>query len=450
MTSQKNSSKDPSTAPLPPTPSAFPGIGHTIQFVRKNPLNWFRTLSDEYGDVVRLNIAGQTVIPLSNPTDIERVLIKNNQNYQKGGFQKLVTNSLLGNGLVLAEGDEWRTHRHSLEPAFSPDRMRGYAHQIRSETNQFLEQWSSGDVLDLEAEMKELTLQIISNAMFGVDVAEEMPELGSAFTRILEHFKRISQTYVYIPEQIPTPENIGYRRALDTLETAVQEIIDAHRAGEIQQRTAVTQMLESDVEWSEKELRDEIVTLLVAGHETTALALTFTGYLLGEHPEITDRVQTAVHGFDDDEFVNSVRECQELDQVVKESLRLYPPVFGIFREPVADDVLSGYQIPSGSILALNQWVVHRDSRNFDDPDTFRPSRWTTEFEQSLSPGEFFPFAAGPRRCLGDRFALLEAKLILAMILREYHIESVSKKPLEVVPSLTTQPKHPVRIRLNSI
>lgn len=141
--------------------------------------------------------------------------------------------------------------------------MAGYARQIRSETSRFLEQWSSGDVLNLEAETKKLTLRIISETLFGVSVVEDVPELGTAFTRILEHFERISQTYVYIPEWIPTPENVAYRRALDTLDTAVQEIIDAHRTGEIKRRTAVTELLEADVEWSEKELRDEIMTLLV-------------------------------------------------------------------------------------------------------------------------------------------------------------------------------------------
>ncbi|TMT80226.1 cytochrome P450 [Haloterrigena sp. H1] len=437
-----------SDVPEPPSPPSHPLIGHTHQFFRANPLEWFTGLSESYGDVVRLRVAGQSIVLLSNPADIERVLVTNNQNYRKGSFQKLVTSSLLGNGLVLAEGDEWRAHRRGLEPAFHPDRMPGYARRIRSHTERLLNSWSSGDVIDLEEEMKRLTLRIIADALFGVDLTEDATELGTAFTRILEHFERISQTYVYLPEWIPTPENVRYRRALDTLEAAVQEIIDAHRTGEIGRRTVVSYLLENEGGWSEDEMRDEIVTLLVAGHETTALALTFTGYLLGRNPGVAGRVTSAVRGLDNDGIVDGVAECVELDRVVKESLRLYPPVYGIFREPIEDDVLGGYRIPSGSILALNQWVVHRDDRFFDQPDEFRPDRWTEEFEDSLSPGAYFPFAAGPRRCLGDRFALLEAKLILAMILREYQFELVSEVPLEVVPSLTTQPKHPIRIRLN--
>lgn len=448
MTTPDPSSRPDSDAPVPPNPPGLPLLGHTHHFLRANPLEWFTDLSESYGDVVRLRVARQSVVLLSNPDDIEHVLITNNQNYRKGGFQKLVTNSLLGNGLVLAEGDEWRAHRRGLEPAFHPDRMPGYARRIRSHTERLLNSWSSGDVINLEEEMKRLTLRIIADALFGVDLAEGSTELGIAFTRILEHFERISQTYIYLPEWIPTPENMSYRDALDTLETAVQKIIDTHQTGEIERRTVVTHLLENEGEWSEDEIRDEIVTLLVAGHETTALALTFTGYLLGRHPGVAARVASAARGLDDDGFIDGVVECVELDRVVKESLRLYPPVYGIFREPIEDDVLGGYRIPSGSILALNQWVVHRDDRFFDQPDEFRPGRWTEEFEDSLSPGAYFPFAAGPRRCLGDRFALLEAKLILAMILREYQFELVSEVPLEVVPSLTTQPKDPIRIRLH--
>lgn len=433
--------------PTPPSPPSLPLLGHTHQLLRKNPLEWFTDLSESYGDVVSLRVAGQSVVLLSNPADIERVLITNNQNYRKGGFQKLVTNSLLGNGLVLAEGDEWRAHRHGLEPAFHPKRMSGYARRICSHTQRLLDSWSSGDVIDLEEEMKKLTLHIIADALFGVDLSKDATGLGAAFTRIMGHFERVSQTYVYIPEWIPTPENVRYRRALDTLESAVQDIIDAHRAGDIERRTVVTHLLENNGEWSEEEIRDEIVTILVAGHETTALALTFTGYLLGRNPDVAKRVTSAVQALDVEDLVGVVRECPELDRAVKESLRLYPPVYGIFREPIEDDVLSGYRITSGSILALNQWVVHRDHRFFDHPTEYRPERWKDEFENTLTPGMYFPFAAGPRRCIGDRFALLEAKLILAIILREYELEVVSESPLEVVPSLSTQPKGPVQIRI---
>lgn len=438
---------DPSNASAPPSPPGRLLLGHTYQFFRNNPLDWFTELAESYGDVVQLKIAGQNVVLLSNPADIERVLISNNQNYRKGSFQKLVTKSLLGNGLVLAEGEEWRTHRRGLEPVFHPDRIEGYATQIQSHTNQLLDSWSAGDVIDLEEQMKQLTLRIITDALFGVDITEDVTELSASFTQISEHFERISQTYIYLPEWIPTPRNLAYRRALDTLEAAVEEIIERNRAGDVDRRTVVSHLIENEVGWSETEIRDEMVTLLMAGHETTALALTFTGHLLGRHPEIMSRVTETVRGLEDENFVEELALCSELDRVVKESLRIYPPVFGVFREPLEDDVLGGYRISSGSILALNQWVVHRDSQFFERPEEFRPGRWTDEFEESLSPGEYFPFAAGPRRCLGDRFALLEAKLILAMILREFRIESVADRPLPVVPSLTTQPKHPVRLRL---
>ena len=176
MTTPIDGVGNPSKAGDPPSPPGQPVLGHTYQFFCANPLDWFTNLAVEYGDVVQLDVAGQTVILLSNPDDIEHVLIANNQNYRKGGFQKLVTNSLLGNGLVLAEGDEWRAHRRGLEPAFHPDRMPDYARRIRSHTERLLNRWSSGDVIDLEEEMKRLTLRIIADALFGVDLAEELAQ----------------------------------------------------------------------------------------------------------------------------------------------------------------------------------------------------------------------------------------------------------------------------------
>lgn len=429
---------------LPPGPPGLPLLGNTLRFFRVNPLEWFPELTDSYGDVVRLSIAGQSVILLSDPAAIEHVLVTNNQNYRKGGFQKMVTDSLLGDGLVLSEGETWRSHRRGLEPAFHPDRMRDYARIVQSQTRRHLDSWSAGDVLDLEREMKQLTVRIIVDALFGIDLASEASDLEAAFTRILKHFERISQTYVYLPEWIPTPENRAYRRALATLNDTVHEIIQMHRRGEVRRQTVVTRLL--DGEWSEKEMRDEIVTLLVAGHETTALTLTFTGYLLGRHPHVARRVETEVRALDE-LSIEGLGDCTLLDRVVKESLRLYPPVYGIFREPISDDELDGYRIPAGSILALNQWVVHRDGRIFADPEAFRPERWTEAFERDLSSGAYFPFAAGPRRCIGDRLAMIEVRMILGMVLREYRLSLASDPVIDVVPSLTTQPKCDINLRI---
>ena len=433
----------------PPGPRGLPLLGNTHQFLRRNPLDWFSALESQYGDVVQVKIVGQRVILPTNPQDVEHVLVTNNRNYLKGGFQKLVTRSLLGNGLVLAEGDEWRSHRREMEPAFHPDRMPQYGQVIRTHIDRVVERWSPGDVVDLEREMKQLTLNIIVDALFGIDLADDSWGLEPAFNRILAHYERISQTYLYVPERLPTPENRAYRRALGTLDAAVEKIITSYRRGNIQRPTVLDQLVEGETELSDKEIRDEIVTLLVAGHETTALMLTFTGYLLGRHTDVAERVAQEARADSEIPLMKRVEKTPVLDRVLKESLRLYPPVFGIFREPIDDDVLGGYRVPSGSIVALNQWVAHRNEEVFENPNSFHPERWTEQFEAELPAGAYFPFAAGPRRCIGERFAMMEAKMILTQLLASYDFTLVSKTELEVAPSLTTQPKDPVQVRLNS-
>lgn len=252
-----------------------------------------------------------------------------------------------------------------------------FAECIQNQTRRQIANWSDGDVIDLGNEMQELTLAIIADALFDVDVRTASWDLSSAFTQILEHFERIGQTYIYVPAWIPTPANREYRRAVAELNDVVDEIIASHASGERHGDSVVALLLDqvADSEaWDREAIRDEIVTLLVAGHETTALALTFTGYLLGTHPGVTNDTRAAVDGLNDSSFLLGVRDCQMIEQVLKESLRLYPPAYSIFREPMSDIELGGYRIPAGSIIAVSQWATHRNEKLFEAPDEFRPSR----------------------------------------------------------------------------
>ncbi|MFC6823609.1 cytochrome P450 [Halopelagius fulvigenes] len=444
--SHDTSKRSPSNSP--PEPPTLPLVGHTHQFLRRNPLKWFTELNEEYESTVQLRIAGQRLILPTRPSDIERVLVSNNENYRKGGFQKRVTRSLLGDGLVLAEGEEWRTNRRAIEPAFYSQQIEKYRDVVRFHARSVADEFSDGDVIDLEVEMKRLTLNIIVEVLFGVDLSTESWELKPAFERILAHFERISRTYIYLPEWIPTPENLAYRRALNTLDTAVEELVEQHRARGKESLAVLGRLQNSELTQNERPVRDEVVTLLVAGHETTALALTFTGYLLATHQETQATLAKEVRELPVRTLLQRRGEYSVLDKVLKESLRLFPPVFGIFRQPTTDDSLSGYRVPAGSLVALNQWVVHRDPRWFDAPTEFHPERWSIEFERELSPGAYFPFAGGPRRCVGERFALMEVKIVLSELLKRFELRPELRQPLEVVPSLTTQPATEIRISVH--
>ncbi|ELZ95882.1 cytochrome P450 [Haloferax mucosum ATCC BAA-1512] len=405
-------------------------------------------LVETHGDIVRLTVAGKRLTIVADPTAVETILIDENEHFEKGGFQKRVTASLLGQGLVLAEGEQWREHRHALEPAFHPRQTERFADVIQGQAARQFERWTDGDVLDFDSEMQELTLAIISEALFDVDTRSASLNLEESFAQVLAHYEQVGETYIYVPEWIPTPGNRRYKRALDELNSVVERIIQSHARGDGNKETVVSKLLThggSDAAFGRDEIRDEIVTMLVAGHETTALALTFTIHLLGTTPSVLQRTRAEVDSFDDDQFLEQVRNSQWLERVIDESLRLYPPAYSIFREPTTDVTLGGYRIPEGTIVVLPQWVVHRDETVFDSPSEFRPSRWTDEFRSSLSPGSYFPFAAGPRRCIGERFAKLELKIVLGMFLREFDFEIVSEAPLDVTPSLSTRPADTVTV-----
>ncbi|MGQ3413706.1 cytochrome P450 [Natrinema sp. LN54] len=430
-----------------PGPTGYPLIGNTHQFYRRNILKWFRTFPEKYGDIAQIRVARNQIVLLMNPDDIQTVLIDENQKYRKGGFHKRVTSSLIGNGLVLAEGDRWRSNRHDLEPAFHPQKMNSYANQIKTHTEYKLSQWEDGDIVLFGKEMKELTLSIITDALFDIDLRSENWELTSVFDEIIEYFTYIAQTYLYLPEWIPTSRNRSYRRALAKLDEIVDEIITRHIAQPEEYDSLIADLLDQE-SWTKAEIRDEVVTLLLAGHETTALMLAYTAYLLGLNPDIRSQ---AINEIDKNEPQNSGKPFQQynlLDHILKESLRLYPPAYAIFRQPTEDVILSGHKISEGTLLCLSQWVTHRDNRLYESPHEFQPDRWESDSLSQPSPGMYFPFAAGPRRCIGERLAMLEGKIVLEMILQEFTPKVASEASLDVIPSLSTQPKSPIKIKLD--
>ncbi|RKD87998.1 cytochrome P450 [Halopiger aswanensis] len=429
-----------------PGPTGYPLIGNTHQFYRKNILKWFSAFPEKYGDIAQIRVARNQIVLLMDPNDIQTVLIDENKKYRKGGFHKRVTSSLIGNGLVLAEGDRWRSNRHDLEPSFHPQKMNSYANQIKTHTEYKLGQWEDGDIVMFGNEMKELTLRIITNALFDIDLRSENWDLPSIFDEVIDYFTYIAQTYVYLPEWIPTSRNRSYRRAIGELDEIVDEIITRHIEHPEEYDSLIADLLDQE-SWTKAEIRDEVVTLLLAGHETTALMLAYTTYLLGSNPDI--RAQ-AINEIDQNEPQNSEKPFQQsnlLDHILKESLRLYPPAYAIFRQPTEDVILSGHKISEGTLLCLSQWVTHRDPRLYESPHEFQPDRWESDSLSAPSPGMYFPFAAGPRRCIGERLAMLEGKIVLGMILEKYIPKVPSQESLEVIPSLSTQPSSPIKIKL---
>ncbi|AGB38441.1 cytochrome P450 [Natronococcus occultus] len=430
----------------PPGPDGLPLVGNQLAFLR-DPYGFMTENAREYGDIAYWEDPMGPVYQLNHPDYIEQVLVGNNQHYVKGDQFQHVLRPITGNGILNSEGAVWRRNRHLIQPAFNPDRIEEYAGMMAAFTEDALESWADGQTRHFHEDMMELTLRIVARALFGIDVDDHVDTIGEA----LEEFMLASESlsHLVLPSGVPTPSRRRIRRAREKLDGVIYPMIEERRSNPTE-RDVISKLLEVTDErgngLSDEQIRDEVTTLLLAGHETTALSLTFTAHLLARNPAVEERLveelETELGG--ETPTMADLPDLTYTERVVTESMRLYPPVPGIVREPVKPDIIGGYEIQPGATVQMHQWVVHRDPRWYDDPLAFRPERWTDEMEADLPKLAYFPFAAGPRRCIGDRFATLEARLVLATIYQNYHLELVpGTEQLDLMATITARPKHEI-------
>ncbi|WP_193309570.1 cytochrome P450 [Halorubrum halophilum] len=463
----------------PPGPIGDPLFGNGRQFA-DDPFSFMHACADSYGDVVRFDLGPRETYLLTNPADIERVLVGDAERYRKPQFGDDAMDTLLGDGLLMSEGDTWQRQRKLANPSFHTQRIGALDGTMVDHTRSQLADWSDGEVVDIQLEVARLTVKIIVSAMFGADITdEEVKTVQEKLEPLGARFEPDPRRFL-IPNWVPTRENREFDAAIDTLEGVIDGIVERRRGTERDPAVdpagpegvavrgpagdgdgnlpmdllSVLLRARDRGEQTDENLRDELVTMLLAGHDTTALTLTYTFYLLSNHPAARERVVAEAEAATGGDAGTAggrptaadVREMKFTDRVLNESMRLYPPVYTLFREPKLDVKLGGYRIPEGSALMLSQWVTHRSSRWYDDPDQFDPDRWLPERRSQRPRFAYFPFGGGPRHCIGKAFSLLEAKLILAEVCSQYDLE-YEGPDLSLRGSLTMHPNHPVPMRI---
>lgn len=389
---------------------------------------------------------------VSEPNLIQEVLVTHHKNFVKGDFLQR-TKKVFGEGLLTSEGDFHHRQRRLVQPAFNHARIAGYADVIRAYTDRVIGQWKDGEVLDIHAEMTRLTMAVVAKCLFNEDVEEQSTTLSRSLTDIIEYFNRLSSPFSWVLEKLPS--NRKYTRAIEQIDSLVYRMIEerrktGHDAGDLLSMLLSTRDPDGQP-MSDKQVRDEALILFAAGHETTANALSWTWYLVSQHPEVEQKLHEEVESLLGANNVPSFEDVPRLSytmNVFTEAMRIYPPAWILTRQALADCTIGKYLIPAGTDVLMSQFVVHHDGRFFENPEKFDPDRWTKEMRAKLPRFAYFPFGGGPRSCIGEPFAWMEGALIIARMAQKWNLSLAEKRNrVEMVPRITLRPKNGIRMKV---
>jgi len=436
-------------------PRGLPILGNTLAFGR-DPLGFFPRMAEEYGDVVRLNFAGWPTLLLSDQAGIEKVLVKEHRNFIKNEVMWRQVRALFGTGLLTAEGELWQRQRKLAAPAFAGAQLIGYGPDIAKLAERTVGAWEDGSEVDIHGRTMGLTLGIAAKAFFDSEVAEDIADVAEALDVLGRELTSRFKRPILIPDSLPIPGNLRYIRAIRTVETIVHRMIAERRRTGLEGRTDFLSRFmaardESGKPMSDRQLRDEAVTLLLAGHETTALTLSWSLHLLGSHPDAQARLVAEIEqalgsrtvGTDD------LPQLKFAESVVLETMRLYPPAWLMGRQSLGEFEIGGETFGRGTTVFIAPWVLHKDARYFDEPLAFRPERWLDgTLSKSLPRFAYMPFGGGPRVCIGQRFAMMSATMMLATIIRSWQVTRLADRPVVPYPSITLRPEGGVWVRLS--
>ena len=436
---------------------AGPRARYPFQFlveIARNPLAMMIAMARDYGDIAHYKIGPQHLFLFNHPDLIRDVLVTNQKNFHKSrGLER--AKRLLGNGLLTSEDEFHLRQRRLAQPAFHRQRIEAYATTMVDFAERTRSSWADGRTLDMHTEMMRLTLGIVAKTLFDADVDSEASEIGAAMTTAFESFNYAMLPFTEYLEKLPIPAVRRFNAARDRLDRTIFRMIGERRAsgkdrGDLLSMLLLAQDTEGDgTGMSDMQLRDEALTIFLAGHETTANALTWTWYLLSQHPEAEARLHSEIDSalggrhptFED------LQKLPYTRMVLSESMRLYPPAWAIGRRALKSFNAREYEVPAGSVVLMSQYIVHRGERFFPEPERFDPERWTPEAQSQRPKFSYFPFGGGARVCIGEQFAWMEGILLLATIAQQWQMRLVPGHTVDLQPLITLRPRFGMRMTL---
>ena len=435
----------------PPGPRRTPRAVLPLALGRE-PLSYLRDLVRTYGDVAHITAAGEHIVVLSDPRMVRDVLVTHQRNFRKGrGLER--ARKLLGNGLLTSEGEEHLRQRRLIQPAFHKERVASYATAMTEYATRVHSRWTDGATLDVAEEMMRLTLGVVARTLFDADIEAQARNVGEALSLVLNSFWTTMLPFADLLEKLPIPLLKKGKEARAQLDAIIYGLIAERRKQPGDRGDLLSMLLLAQDEeqggrgMSDAQVRDEAMTIFLAGHETTANALSWTWFLLSGAPDVEqslhDEIDRVLGG-----RMPTVADLPRLpvvEQVVTEAMRLYPPAWIIGRRAIGEYQVGGYTLPPRTIVLISPYTIHRDARFFAEPDRFMPSRWTPEFRQGLAPFAYVPFGGGTGRCIGESFAWMELALVTATIAQRWRLRLVPGHPVVTQPLVTLRMKHGLRM-----
>jgi cytochrome P450 len=436
-----------------PSPKEYPFIG-SVHRRFSGPLEFFSELKENFGDAARFTLFNEKFLLFSDPALVNEVLVTKQNSFRKGKALE-GARVFLGNSILVSEGEEHTRQRRLIQPAFHRGRIAGYAETMAEKARQWTEAQGAGREIDLAVEMNRLTLAVVAATLFGSDVDAEAGDIAKSLTVVIENFNRMLLPLWRYTRLIPTARNLQLRRAHVTLDATIYRLISQRRKEARDHGDLLSMLLAAeDAENPQKrltdtEVRDQAMTLFLAGHETTANALAWTWHLLTLHEPVRAKMKEeidALLGPDRQPGLEDVARLPYTTAVFSESMRIYPPVWVVGRRALEDVTIGNYEVPRRTIVITSQYLIHRDERYWPDALEFRPERWLDESAQAARPKfAYFPFGGGGRICIGDAFAWAEGVILLAVMARRWRFEAVPGHPVEINPTVTLRPKHGLKM-----